>query len=180
MIRVHSSECSFVDCRDVAQVIAYVGRFGGRAYWQRERLIMEHGRRYTIPGLSDDDRSRIVEALNQWEPFRHRADYGRAVRAWRLRVDQYFRENPDATAETRRGRWQTREQWRRECGNALDARINATVRPEFEGRKCDPDYQRRLYRDSRAVRARLTARVCVRQFETPEARARFADLLDVA
>src|SRR5690606_21531329 len=136
-----------------------------------------HGRRFDFVWIDGRDKRRILDALDVWEPFRHCAKRGRFVREWRARVDAYFRENPDGTAETRPGRFQTLAQWRRECLDALDARINQTVRPGFEGRKCDPDYQRSLYRDARRVRERLTARVVVHQFETAEARARLAHLL---
>ena len=178
-MKIWTSDRSYVECADLESVIAYL-RPHGRGYWQRYRLVMEHGRRFDFDWICSGYRARILEALNQWEPFRHRADYGRSVRAWRARVDAAFRDDPGATLETRSGRWQTREQWRAECAAALDARINATVRPEFAGRRECPEYQHRLRRDARAVRERLTRRLIVRQFETPEARSRFPHLLDVA
>ncbi len=71
------------------------------------------------------------------------------------------------------------DDWRRRFRQALNLRINlkAGHDPDLRGRKADYDYQWRLRRDSDRVRANLTGRVIVRQFETVEARERFAHLL---
>ena len=71
--------------------------------------------------------------------------------------------------------------WRRRFRQALHRRINlkAGHDPTLRGRKADHDYEWRLRRDADRVRANLTGRVIVRQFETAEARERFAHLLFV-
>lgn len=58
----------------------------------------------------------------------------------------------------------------------LSERINRHVTGYGIGRKWDNDYQVRLWRDSRRLRD-IAARIIVRQFETVEARSRFAHLL---
>jgi hypothetical protein len=68
---------------------------------------------------------------------------------------------------------------------ALHARINLrvpqTVPSDKWGRaawrKLDPDYQASLWRDSRAVRAKVTQRRSVYQFETEEATQHYSHLL---
>lgn len=59
----------------------------------------------------------------------------------------------------------------------LSERINAHVPGYGVGRKWDNDYQVRLWRDSRKVRAIQLERIRYYQFETAEANSRFSHLL---
>jgi hypothetical protein len=67
--------------------------------------------------------------------------------------------------------------WRRNVRDALDRRINARGGLVQTGRKWEYLYQLELERDARAIQARLTRRVRVYQFGTPEIRKRFGHLL---
>ena len=70
----------------------------------------------------------------------------------------------------------TREEWHAEFLKVLNKRINLKAGDRPSWRKLDPDYQTRLYRDSRRLRD-MARRVRVYQFETTEARSRYADRL---
>ena len=60
--------------------------------------------------------------------------------------------------------------------DGLHDRINRHIPNYGRGRKWDSDYQISLLRDSRRLRD-IAQRIIVRQFETVEARSRFAHLL---
>lgn len=68
-----------------------------------------------------------------------------------------------------------------EAGRKLDALINGAINKKAgwgpRGRKDSPEYAAQAYRDQQAIRRRITQRVRVYQFETPEARRRFGHLL---
>lgn len=65
---------------------------------------------------------------------------------------------------------------RRQFRNALQRRISGRAGASVQGRKCDPEYQLRLWRDSRRLRD-IAHRIRVYQFESDEARRRFSHLL---
>lgn len=76
------------------------------------------------------------------------------------------------------GRDFTLPEFERWWWSAMDRRINARAGIGApRGRKDDPDWEIRAWRDSRRVRDILTTRLRVYQFETDEARRRFGHLL---
>jgi hypothetical protein len=75
------------------------------------------------------------------------------------------------------GREYDAEGWRRQFRKALDRRINLKAGPEPPWRKLDPDYQRQLERDCRAIRDNRQRRIALHQIATPELKRRFGHLI---
>lgn len=103
------------------------------------------------------------------------ADEARAYARWCKRclavLDAGRRVQIDRARASR-----SREQWHAEFLQELHKRINQKAGPAPRWRKLDCDYQIRLYRDSRRLRD-IARRIRVYQFETDEARSRYADRL---
>lgn len=84
----------------------------------------------------------------------------------------------DPENDRRWARFLHKEEARRRHKFLIDAAINRKAGiPDVACRKQDPDYWRALCRDCRRVRDKVNHRVVVRQFETPEIRRRFGQLL---
>lgn len=75
------------------------------------------------------------------------------------------------------GQAHTPETFRAELWKAIEKRINLRGGGLPAGRKWSMDYYYTAFRDSRRIRDKVQRRIAVYQFETKEARRRFAHLL---
>ncbi len=157
---------------------AYRGKQAFTLFWAR------HVHDTQARQLSESERETITAALDSYaveqeQTGRFRYRYVSEMLAMYRKAFDHLKADP---ANTVRLRWSDSPmglaEFRAEFRRALDRRINSKAGLNApRGRKDTPEYQAALFRDSRRVRDILTRRMRVYQFETDEARRRFAHLL---